>query len=375
MKILQITPQSPGYSSGGQIGICQTLLSVVGNGHEIDYIGPEIEVQEIRDLYTNKYILEESNNLFLRIYDTLHMNTNKRYRSWLKLNLDFKIYDVIILDFTKLDYVLDKIDNTRLIVRVHNVEKDYSDKNYLHHKTLINYLDKSFAKKREKRIVERAQKLLVLTEKDKKRLTELYHVPECKMSVVPVCVRGKDMEVKLASKDKTVKMILTGSLWFGPNYEGVKWFLNNVYCKLDFPKELVIAGANPNTELVELAKRLSDIVLVDTPVSMEPYFKMADIAIAPVFDGAGMKVKVAEALSYGLPVIGTSHAFEGYHIIHGENSYLCNQAEEFIQCIQQFYMLDPEKRMEIKKNCYLLYQQLYSQDVSERMYQLALESI
>lgn len=378
MKILQITPEAPGQHSGGQLVIRQTALSLKGNGYEIDYVGPEIEDQQVRALYSHVYALEPSGNVLLRVYDTLHRNTNQRYRSWLKLDLDFKSYDAIILEFTKLDYVLERIPTDRLLVRVHNVESDYSEKNYRYKKTPSNYIDKTFSGIREKNIVGRARKLLVLTEKDRKRLQELYHVPDENMVTIPVCIEDKGErgeELSETTEGGTVNMILTGSLWFGPNYEGIKWFLDNVYSKLDIPKKLIIAGARPNGELVERVKKEAGVTLVDSPDSMEPYFRQSDLAVTPIFDGAGMKVKVAEALSYGLPVVGTSHAFTGYGIEHKVNSYHSDSPEGFIEGIRHFYSLSSEERQRMKRNSRQLFQQCYSQERSCELFRQVLKGI
>lgn len=368
MRVLHITPEAPGRCSGGKLAVRQTLLSLVGNGYEVDYVGPEIEDQEACSLYSNIYALEPSNNVLLRIYDTFHRNTNRRYRSWLKLDLNFGTYDAVVMEFTKLDYVLKKIPKECLIVRVHNVEADYSDKNFQYNKTLTNYLDKVFSGMREKLIVKEAQKLIVLTDKDKKRLEELYQVPDEKMVIVPICIEERRSSKRAEPQKGTVNMILTGSLWFGPNYEGIKWFIENVYTKLDIPKTLIIAGAKPNEELVERVKGMEGVSLIDSPDSMEPFFSKSDIAITPVFDGAGMKVKVAEALSYGLPVVGTDHAFEGYHIEHKINSYRANRPEEFIQSINHFYNLSIEEKIKMKTNSYELFQKCYSQQRSSQLF-------
>ena len=93
MKLLQITPEPPSLMSGGGIVIKQTLLSLVENNYSVDYIGPEIEDNSLAELYDTTYYLSPSNNIFLRIFDTLFMNTNRRYRSWLKLCIDFSAYD------------------------------------------------------------------------------------------------------------------------------------------------------------------------------------------------------------------------------------------------------------------------------------------
>ncbi len=67
MTILHIAIQAPGYRSGGELCIFQTLLSLKGNGYEVDYIGPEIEDDAIRASYSHVFELEAGHNTLLRI--------------------------------------------------------------------------------------------------------------------------------------------------------------------------------------------------------------------------------------------------------------------------------------------------------------------
>ena len=191
MKLLHITPEPPSSTSGGGIGVKQTLLSLVYNNYSVDYIGPEIADKSLARFYDRTYYLIPSNNILLRIFDTLFMNTNRRYRSWLKLSIDFSAYDAVIMDFTKLHYVLKRIRNTPLFVRVHNVEYDYSQNNYRHNRNVFNLIDACFSKPREQLIVNQANHLIALTEKDKNRLCQLYHIPSEKITVIPVCIPPK----------------------------------------------------------------------------------------------------------------------------------------------------------------------------------------
>ena len=168
-------------------------------------------------------------------------------------------------------------------------------------------------------------------------------------------------------------MLITGSLWFGPNYDGIKWFIQNCYSKIIVKTQLVIAGYKPNPELKELAN-IYDIDVIDSPIDMEPYFKAADIAIAPVFDGAGMKVKVAEALSYGLPVVGTTHAFTGYDIVEGKNSWCTDTEQGFIDAIVNYSNMSEENKKNMGKEAYRLYEDKYSQNVSTHMMKNIIEN-
>lgn len=372
MKLLQITPEPPSSSSGGGIVIKQTLLSLVENNYSVDYIGPEIPDESFAKLYGTTYYLRPSNNILLRIFDTLFMNTNCRYRSWLNLRIDFSAYDAIIMDFTKLHYVLKRIGNTPLFVRVHNVEYDYSQNNYHHHRNLYNLIDACFSKPREHVIVNRANLLIALTERDKNRLCQLYHIPAEKITVIPVCIpqRITYFPPFCTQNDAShpLRMLITGSLWYGSNFEGILWFIKNVYGRLPIPKELCIAGAHPTPEFLNFVKKTPSITIVDTPDDMEPYFYNAELYIAPIFDGAGMKVKVAEALSYALPVVGTSHAFEGYAIQNGSNSYIVDTADDFERSILDYYHLDEKQRYNMRLSTLQLFQSHYSLNRSSDLF-------
>lgn len=367
MRLLHIAPEPPSCMSGGGIGIRQTLLSLKMNHYTVDYVGPEIPNRELSLLYDKTYILKPSHNLFLRIFDTFFMNTNQRYRSWLKLDINFSSYDMIIMDFTKLHYVLKRIGTVPLVVRVHNVEHDYSCNSFSHHRSLLNFIDKCFAGHRERIIVQRSKCLIAITDKDKRRLCQLYDIPVQKISVIPVCIQkrmDRYSRHKLNSRTQCLHMLITGSLWYGSNYEGILWFIKNVYYKLSIPKELCIAGAHPNSELLAIIEDNPTIILADTPPDIAPYFLNAELFIAPIFDGAGMKVKVAEALSYAIPVVGTHHAFEGYEISHGKNSYIADTAGAFQKSILDFYNMNEEERCCMHASSLQLFQSFYSLEKS-----------
>ena len=67
--------------------------------------------------------------------------------------------------------------------------------------------------------------------------------------------------------------------------------------------------------------------------NLEKYYINAKFIIAPIFDGSGMKTKIAEAMMYGKKVIGTTEAFVGYEDHLPEAGWLCNSKVEFVQSI------------------------------------------
>lgn len=58
---------------------------------------------------------------------------------------------------------------------------------------------------------------------------------------------------------------------------------------------------------------------------IEAFYETVDVVVAPMLMGSGLKMKVAEALSFGMPVIGTRLGFEGFDPT--EPAHRCEDAE------------------------------------------------
>jgi len=74
---------------------------------------------------------------------------------------------------------------------------------------------------------------------------------------------------------------------------------------------LVVAGRNPRP-ILKRAVLAAGAVLVENPPSMEEIIRDARLVLVPDVGGAGMKLRVAEALSLGVPVVGTREGLFGY---------------------------------------------------------------
>ncbi len=372
MRILHITPQPPSLDSGGGIGVYQTIKSLKQNHYSVDYVGIKILDESISRLYDNLFYLESNTNLLIRIWDVLRGITNSTYRSWKKLNLDFEAYDVVVLDFTKLDYIEKKLGRTPLIVKAHNVEYDYTLADYSNNRSLSKKVLHRLSFNQENKILERADKVLVLSQQDLKRFFELYNPCVSKFCINGVCLEPK----KFKHSYEKVKLLITGSLCYGANAKGIVWFINNVYSKIGLSDSisLTIAGKSPSEELISLCSDYDSINLIASPIEMHTFFSNANLFIAPIFDGAGMKVKVAEALSYGLPVIGTDFAFIGYDdysscLVHA------NTSKEFIDAISRYISLGTDEFNNYSEASYRIYEKNYSMTASAMQWKKAVESV
>lgn len=349
MKVLHVSSEQPGHKSGGQLVVRESIEALT-NIAEVDYLGPKIENLDIVKKIKKTFFIKESSKL-KNLLGILTLNFSSFYSSFrnIKNTIDIKSYDYVYVEFTKWLFIFKyaKKNNIKTIVRVHNIESDYSYNIYRLNKSLKKYLYYMYYSYIERRIVNMSDSIIVLTEKDKSGIVEKYNIEAEKITVMPVCLNEKELKIKDFCGDN-INLLITGSLWYGPNHEGVIWFINNVWGQVRDYCNLYIAGARPTEKLREITNNDSKIKLIESPEDMEPIFNLADIYISPIFSGAGMKVKNAEAMSYGLPIIGTEHSFIGYEETQDLHNVV-NTAEEFTAAIQKFKFLNEEQMGKLRE--------------------------
>jgi len=154
---------------------------------------------------------------------------------------------------------------------------------------------------------------------------------------LPVCVG----EPAVCKKDPYIQQTVSGKkriLFVGalyqPNINGVHWFYKNVFTKISNEYDLWVVGKGLDTVEWKIQNDASFHVkgFVD---SLADYYEYADVVIAPLTDGGGMKIKTAEAISYGKTFIGSSESLRGYYENMQENIrkkfvFQCDSAEEYI---------------------------------------------
>lgn len=371
MKILYVSFIKPSEKFGGGLSALQ-MLSTLSQFAEVDYVGLAFNSEEfekynihLQDTYLVKSgsKIKQVMNFLLKGYSSVYFN------NWKKVSaaLDFKKYNLVFMDFSRYGFVAEWAWKKKipLIVRAHNVEADYTSVLYANNRNIKNYIRMLMMKYNEKKCVKYARRVVVLTQYEKERFQNLYDGKASKYPVLPQCVRQFDEKDYCNGKPY---ILLTGSLWFGPNADGILWFLKEVWSKLDCTVgekyDLIIAGASPNSEIINLVNTFYNAKIFQNPERIGGFYKGASIYAAPIFYGAGMKVKVAEALSCGLSVVATDHALSGYEAAE-HYTYAANTAEDFVNVISMLVKRNKEEIEYTKKKILAVFEQEYSLGHSE----------
>ncbi|MGY5355743.1 glycosyltransferase [Wenyingzhuangia sp. IMCC45467] len=90
------------------------------------------------------------------------------------------------------------------------------------------------------------------------------------------------------------------------NTQSIKWFFNNVYPLL--PKEINITIVG---RIVHFIDDYDNVTKIERVKYLSDFYKKSKITICPMLSGTGLKIKVVESLSYGIPVVCSERGVDG----------------------------------------------------------------
>lgn len=246
--------------------------------------------------------------------------------------------DTVFIDHSLLGNITKSIrlnfSDIYIISFFHNVEYQYFKELIRVSKKMRHYFTLALIKKAEKQIVKYSDVIITLNNRDSNDLQKLY---ERKADLIlPTSFRDTYDVSKsrlFANKGDMLNLLFVGS-YFPPNIYAVDWFVDRVLPYIERDVKLYIVGNG--FESHKLKNVVDRIELIGRVEDLSEYYYLADLVVAPIFHGSGMKTKVAEALMFNKPVLGTEESFEGYDVNINEIGRKCDNPEEFIDFIESF---------------------------------------
>ena len=115
------------------------------------------------------------------------------------------------------------------------------------------------------------------------------------------------------------------------NMDGIHWFLQEVLPCL--PSHITFAVFGRICKEIKLQVVPSNVFLLGEIDDLSKLYSQARVAICPLQSGTGMKVKVIEALSFGLPVVTTDWGVSGFPDQNETGCSVANSSKEFTQTL------------------------------------------
>lgn len=153
-------------------------------------------------------------------------------------------------------------------------------------------------------------------------------------------------------------ILFFGAMARPENYLSAIWFIDNVMPLLkDMDIRFVILGSSPPAELKKCAnERVYVTGFVD---SITSFFENSVCFVAPLVLGAGIKVKILEALSSGVPVLTNDIGIEGIAAEQEKEYIHCNTPLDYERAIRKVFT-DTTVGDELEKNAKRFIENNYS---------------
>ena len=155
---------------------------------------------------------------------------------------------------------------------------------------------------------------------------------------------------KLLSTQRSNVLSFVGPDCNLPNVAGLKWFLDNVWGKLlqeDAHYELQIIGSWSPERISELLKGQERVKYLGFVEDLASVLKDT-VMIVPITVGSGIRMKILEAASMGVPFVTTSVGVEGIPVENEVHCLLADTPESFCDAILK--LQDGELRSRLATN-------------------------
>lgn len=221
--------------------------------------------------------------------------------------------------------------------RAHNIEHEIWDRSsHLMHglqKFYLRLLTKRL-RKFEQSYLNAYDVLVSITERDGQMLDKLGNTKPritsqtgIDLSTLVPC--AKDLEFP--------SLFHIGSLEWGPNQEGLLWFMQHCWPLIHqkYPElKFYIAGRNAPGWL-ESKLKTDGLVFLGEIKDAYKFMRSKAIMMVPLRSGSGMRVKIVEGLALGKAIVSTTIGAEGIAATDRENILIANEPSEFLQAVSE----------------------------------------
>jgi glycosyltransferase involved in cell wall biosynthesis len=193
-------------------------------------------------------------------------------------------------------------------------------------KRLAGHLDLSAWRRYERRVMTRVQTVVALTDRDAAAMAPLAGTtPIARIPLgVPIPARAAD---PFGSAE--AELLFVGNFVHPPNCDAAERLVGAIFPRVltQCPQAVLrIVGPNPPASLA--GRSGAGITIEGEVASVAPFLERAAVFVAPLRQGGGMRVKVAEALAAGKAVVASRLAVEGMAVDGGEELLLAESDED-----------------------------------------------
>jgi glycosyltransferase involved in cell wall biosynthesis len=375
MKILILTPKVPfPPKDGGAIATLSLAEGLADTENEVEMLclnttKHPFDVEQIHGYLKKKINFHAVNhdtrirplkaffNLFFSCepYNATRFYSTKFRKKLVEILHKFKP-DVVQLEGPYMGYYIQTIKQhsvATVSLRAHNVENEIWQRKAMN---TLNPFQKFYfvllssrIKQLEKKVLEKTDLMVAISERDRNQLRQLFEV---KSITVPTGLNS--YRYPTPKNPRFPSLFFIGALDWMPNQEGLTWFIESVFLRLIQKQPEIqfhIAGRNAPVWLEEKLKEYSDrgIIYHGEVENAYEYMNRYAIFISPLLTGSGIRIKILEGMMMQRAIVATSLAAEGIPVSDRKNILIADSPGEMLDTLLELTK-NREKYNAIAKN-------------------------
>jgi glycosyltransferase involved in cell wall biosynthesis len=226
--------------------------------------------------------------------------------------------------------------------------------------------------KYEKRVADHFQHLIFTSPKEAETFRQMVSHRSC----LGIPMRF-DPDRRLTGNPRSYdrdKIVFVGKMDIPHNSSAVVFFCEHIWprIKRQAPKaKFYIIGKSPSAEVLRLQQAYPDIIVTGEVDNLKEIVSDAALMIAPLLFGTGIKTKIVEAMSWGVPVVTNPIGSEGINAINHEDLFVCETDEEMVQNVL-LLLNNKEINEKVSRNSIRYVTQHFSSSVTRKNLELIL---
>jgi glycosyltransferase involved in cell wall biosynthesis len=197
-----------------------------------------------------------------------------------------------------------------------------------------------------------------VTEEDRALLIEAGAQDD--ITVIPIAI-DTDEQALVNRRPSAPHIVHIGTMYWPPNINGITWFLDHVYplVKREVPDvRCTLIGSRPPESITRRAQDDRTLTVTGYVEDPLPFLEDASMMVVPLQAGGGMRVKILNSLSQGIPMVSTWVGCEGIRVTHEHDILIADEAPAFAQATIRL-LTDYDLNERITRNGRQTAEQLY----------------
>lgn len=269
--------------------------------------------------------------------------------------IDWSMFDVVQIAHSHMAAIVRRVSiPIPIIVDWHNVYTEYyrrtasTTQNW--NGRFVLALEQNRMRRHEQWVLKHTSRAVAVSSTDELHIRTLW--PDAKTAVVPNGVDCEYFNDPMPANHSADRLIFTGTMDYAPNTEAVLFFSEQVLPIIWRSKPAVqfyVVGKNPNGQVCALAERFPGKIVVTGAVDdVRPFLQDAAIAVVPLLNGSGTRLKILEAMAMQKAVVSTSVGAEGLEVVHGRDILIADSPSAFAICVLSL-LQDKSSHLEIAR--------------------------